>query len=43
MAAGNTDTALRVDLLAHGHEVCTSPAMAGRGPVADQAASATAR
>lgn len=37
LAAGNTDTALREDLLAHGHEVYTSPAMAGRGPVADQA------
>ena len=36
LAAGNTDTALRGDLLAHGYRVFTSPAMAGRGPVADQ-------
>lgn len=36
LAAGNTDTALRADLLAHGHQVYTSPAMAGRGPVTDQ-------
>lgn len=36
LAAGNTDTALRQDLLDHGHRVFTSPAMAGRGPVVDQ-------
>jgi len=36
LAAGNTDTALRQDLLAAGHVVYTSPAMAGRGPVTDQ-------
>lgn len=36
LAAGNTDTALRQDLLDHGYTVFTSPAMAGRGPVVDQ-------
>ncbi|CAN5541190.1 hypothetical protein BH11ACT7_BH11ACT7_22500 [soil metagenome] len=36
LAAGNTDTALRADLLEHGYTVYTSPAMAGRGPVTDQ-------
>ncbi len=36
LAAGNTDTALRGHLLAQGHTVYTSPAMAGRGPVTDQ-------
>lgn len=36
LAAGNTDTALRRDLLDHGYTVYTSPAMAGRGPVTDQ-------
>ncbi|BBX71719.1 alpha/beta hydrolase family protein [Mycolicibacterium psychrotolerans] len=36
LAAGNTDTALRENLLAAGHTVYTSPAMAGRGPVIDQ-------
>ncbi|WP_349271434.1 lipase family alpha/beta hydrolase [Mycolicibacterium parafortuitum] len=36
LAAGNTDTALRRDLLDHGYRVFTSPAMAGRGPVVDQ-------
>lgn len=36
LAAGNTDTALRQNLLEHGHRVFTSPAMAGRGPVVDQ-------
>ncbi len=36
LAAGNTDTALRQDLLEHGYRVFTSPAMAGRGPVVDQ-------
>lgn len=36
LAAGNTDTALRENLLAAGHTVYTSPAMAGRGPVVDQ-------
>ncbi|MGD9619830.1 MAG: alpha/beta fold hydrolase [Mycolicibacterium sp.] len=36
LAAGNTDTALRTDLLAAGYRVYTSPAMAGRGPVTDQ-------
>lgn len=36
LAAGNTDTALRQDLLDHGYQVFTSPAMAGRGPVVDQ-------
>ncbi|MEW5811395.1 MAG: hypothetical protein AB1925_18295 [Actinomycetota bacterium] len=36
LAAGNTDTALRDNLLAAGHTVYTSPAMAGRGPVTDQ-------
>lgn len=36
LAAGNTDTALRENLLAAGHTVYTSPAMAGRGPVTDQ-------
>ncbi|CAN3127605.1 esterase/lipase family protein [Mycobacterium sp. smrl_JER01] len=36
LAAGNTDTALRQDLLDHGHRVFTSPAMAGRGPVVAQ-------
>ncbi|WP_046317101.1 alpha/beta fold hydrolase [Mycobacterium sp. UM_Kg1] len=36
LAAGNTDTALRQDLLDHGYVVYTSPAMAGRGPVTDQ-------
>ena len=36
LAAGNTDTGLRADLLAHGYTVYTSPAMAGRGPVVDQ-------
>ena len=36
LAAGNTDTALREDLLDHGHTVYTSPAMNGRGPVTDQ-------
>lgn len=36
LAAGNTDTALRQDLLDHGYRVFTSPAMAGRGPVVDQ-------
>lgn len=37
LAAGNTDTALRQDLLDRGYTVYTSPAMAGRGPVVDQA------
>ncbi|UXA14836.1 alpha/beta hydrolase [Mycobacterium sp. SMC-8] len=37
LAAGNTDTALREYLLGHGYRVFTSPAMAGRGPVVDQA------
>lgn len=36
LAAGNTDTALRRDLLDAGYTVYTSPAMAGRGPVTDQ-------
>lgn len=36
LAAGNTDTGLRQDLLDHGYVVYTSPAMAGRGPVTDQ-------
>lgn len=36
LAAGNTDTALRQELLAHGYRVFTSPALAGRGPVVDQ-------
>ncbi|MDZ4269168.1 MAG: hypothetical protein U1D00_26370 [Mycobacterium sp.] len=36
LAAGNTDTALRQNLLDAGHVVYTSPAMAGRGPVTDQ-------
>ena len=36
LAAGNTDTALRQDLLGHGYLVFTSPALAGRGPVVDQ-------
>jgi triacylglycerol lipase len=36
LAAGNTDTALRAGLLAHGYTVYTSPALAGRGPVTDQ-------
>lgn len=36
LAAGNTDTALRQDLLDHGYRVFTSPAMAGRGLVVDQ-------
>lgn len=36
LAAGNTDTALREYLLKHGHNVYTSPAMAGRGQVVDQ-------
>lgn len=36
LAAGNTDTALRENLLAAGHTVYTSPAMAGRGPVTYQ-------
>lgn len=37
LAAGNTDTALRDYLLRQGYTVYTSPAMAGRGPVVDQA------
>jgi hypothetical protein len=37
LAAGNTDTALRDDLLKHGYTVYTSPALAGRGQVVDQA------
>jgi triacylglycerol lipase len=36
LAAGNTDTAMRGYLLGQGYTVYTSPAMAGRGPVADQ-------
>ena len=36
LAAGNTDTALRQDLLDQGYTVYTSPALAGRGPVTDQ-------
>ncbi len=36
LAAGNTDTALRQNLLDAGYTVYTSPAMAGRGPVTDQ-------
>ncbi len=36
LAAGNTDTALRQNLLDGGYVVFTSPAMAGRGPVTDQ-------
>lgn len=36
LAAGNTDTAIREYLLKHGYTVYTSPAMAGRGQVADQ-------
>lgn len=36
LAAGNTDTALRQDLLDAGYTVYTSPAMAGRGPVTEQ-------
>lgn len=36
LAAGNTDTALREYLLKQGHNVYTSPAMAGRGQVVDQ-------
>ncbi|MDG4664124.1 alpha/beta fold hydrolase [Mycobacterium sp. 236(2023)] len=37
LAAGNTDTALRQHLLDHGYRAFTSPALAGRGPVVDQA------
>jgi triacylglycerol lipase len=36
LAAGNTDTALREDLLKQGYTVFTSPAIAGRGQVVDQ-------
>ncbi|WP_308206571.1 lipase family alpha/beta hydrolase [Mycolicibacterium sediminis] len=36
LAAGNTDTAIRRHLVDQGHEVYTSPAMAGRGRVTDQ-------
>ena len=36
LAAGNTDTELRDFLLRQGYLVYTSPAMNGRGPVADQ-------
>jgi pimeloyl-ACP methyl ester carboxylesterase len=36
LAAGNTDTAIREFLLKQGYTVYTSPAMAGRGPVAPQ-------
>lgn len=36
LAAGNTDTAIREFLLGEGYAVYTSPAMAGRGPVAPQ-------
>ena len=36
LAAGNTDTAIREYLLGKGYTVYTSPAMAGRGQVADQ-------
>ncbi len=35
LAAGNTDTALREFLLAHGHQVFTAPAQNGRGVVRD--------
>ncbi len=35
LAAGNTDTALREHLLAHGHQVFTAPAHNGRGEVQD--------
>lgn len=37
LAAGNSDTALREYLLEQGYAVYTSPAMAGRGQVVDQA------
>jgi hypothetical protein len=37
LAAGNTDTAIREYLLKKGYTVYTSPAMAGRGQVVDQA------
>ena len=40
LAAGNSDTALREYLLKQGYAVFTSPAMAGRGQVVDQPASA---
>jgi triacylglycerol lipase len=36
LAAGNTDTAIRESLLKRGYTAYTSPAMAGRGQVADQ-------
>ncbi|MCQ4361508.1 MULTISPECIES: hypothetical protein [Mycobacterium] len=36
LAAGNTDTAIREYLLKQGYTTYTSPAMAGRGQVADQ-------
>lgn len=36
LAAGNTDTALRENLLGRGYTVFTSPAIAGRGQVVDQ-------
>ncbi|WP_308207418.1 lipase family alpha/beta hydrolase [Mycolicibacterium komossense] len=36
LAAGNSDTAIRDYLLGQGYIVYTSPAMNGRGPVADQ-------
>ena len=36
LAAGNTDTAIRESLIGKGYTVYTSPAMNGRGQVADQ-------
>jgi pimeloyl-ACP methyl ester carboxylesterase len=36
LAAGNTDTAIRADLISRGYTVYTSPAMNGRGQVVDQ-------
>ena len=36
LAAGHTDTAIREYLLKKGHQVFTSPALAGRGQVVDQ-------
>ncbi len=36
LAAGNTDTAIREDLISRGYTVYTSPAMNGRGQVVDQ-------
>lgn len=39
LAAGNTHTALREYLIAHGHQVYTAPAQNGRGPVTDSSPS----